>query len=89
MASRFDMSCFKPTTDWWCGNYQGGMVRCMLSMGDPTGERWVVGVWGNDDLGFNKEFIGDYASALETYHTILRAKNVSFEFVKSIGLEGV
>jgi hypothetical protein len=87
MASRFDMSCYKPTSDWWCGNYEGNMVRCMLSMAEPTGERWVVGVWGNDDCGFTRDFINDYASALETYHTILRCKDVTFDFVKSIGLE--
>ncbi len=88
MASKFDMVCYKPTSDWWCGNYEGNMVRCSLSMCEPTGKQWRVGVWGNDDCGFTRDFIDDYPTALETYHTILRAKDVTFYLVKSLGLEG-
>jgi len=90
MASRFDMSCYKPTSDWWCGNYEGSTVRCMLSMCDPSGDHWRVGVWGNDDCGFIMDFTGveGYPAALETYHAILRCNDVTFDFVKSLGLEG-
>lgn len=86
MASRFDLKCFKPTTDWWCGNYEGNTVKVSLLMCDPRGTYWKLCVSGNDDCAMAKLFENNYEEALELFLTFMRASDITFEFCKKHGL---
>jgi hypothetical protein len=46
---------FKNTNDDWCGNYENNQVKLMY-IGKLSDGTFRVAVWGNDDLGIEKDF---------------------------------
>lgn len=75
-----------PTTDDWCPNYPNNEVRVamMLNM-EHNGKIWHrVCVWGNDDLGKERDFHGadEKDLAVELYRTVVRNPPVTFAKLK-------
>lgn len=86
---------FKKTTDNWCGNYKivgdcrvSDLVEVsfltLAPWGDKTNKQWRVCVWGNDDLGLEKDFFEEN-EAWVCFLTIIGWDTVNYECLTQLG----
>lgn len=91
----FRREMFRPTKENWCGNFAiAGDARwprpnlvCVQFLKMSTGQ-WRVCVWGNDDIGMEKDFPSDkFMLAQLTYMELAVAEAISQQHLIEMGFE--
>lgn len=83
---------FKNTQDDWHGNYNGNQVKLTYHgvinsyIKDESKFIYRVSVWGNDDLGMDKDF-DNHLDAKRLFNQIDAMKYVNKEDMLKLGLE--
>lgn len=91
------LSDLVPTSEDWAPSYPNGYLEASLTLNHGAGNNnkidgqvWHrVAVWGADDFGMNKDFVGEDSSqqAIKCYHAVLQLKNVTRDGLFSLGFE--
>lgn len=80
---------FMKTTDDWCPSFKfendpNDYVK-ISKFKSIDGKMWRVCAWGDDDLGMERDF-KYMVEAEEVYNKIIKQDNVTFKYLKSLGL---
>jgi hypothetical protein len=85
------ISLYKETKDDWCGNFKTDFHNLVCVMFTQTGPdpkngngEWRVCVWGNDDLGMERDFT-DESLALSCFYQVIGWKYVDFKPLAKFG----
>ena len=79
--------CFKPTTDNWCGNYDGNLVKLKYHGAiAPDNAVYRVSVQGADDMMMAFDTNNEVSAKL-IFDVVLKMPTVSFKGLKEIGFE--
>lgn len=79
------------TNDNWCPNYPGNKVRVGGFVNAVHhGQYWHrVYVWGDDDLGMEKDFLDPYLEntqeVISLYKMLIIKKSIDFKYLRSLG----
>lgn len=85
---------FKRTTDDWCGNYKiegdcrvNGLVNVSMCQTGPNPKNndgeFRVCVWGNDDLGMERDFGNDETLAMSVFMQVIGWEDVTINRLKT------
>ena len=74
------INVYKPTQDNWYGNYKiidgENLVLVSFLQLDPENTKWRVCIWGNDNMGMERDFISE-SVALNIFYQVIGWDNVN------------
>lgn len=91
-----EIVAYKLTQDDWYPNFflddrETNLIRVSLTQISPLNkkETWRVAVWGNDDIGMNKDFENEHAKkhAVAEFQAVFMEQYVNKEWLRSRGWE--
>lgn len=93
---RYKRTFFRKSSESWCGNYaiagdqrhpNRDLVEVMI-FEELNGSGYRVAVWGNDDLGMEKEFsIEAFDEALVLFRSLASAVDINTEMLSVVGFQ--